>query len=314
MTVNHTHFEVLCALAASGQVTSMELAELHEHSKYCSSCSNRLIEMTQLSAQLFSAHALNQPGIRIPKDMLERFITRANSEGVPLNSRATSVALNGPTLTAVFLMVLLLVSATLHFGSLTESTGETGKGDVASVARSLSDGGGVSLGASKDVAPNGARASRTLSRKKASRNGHKTPLSVSQAIGHGRSFRLGSVDPDQTPFDLTVYSRNVTIFPPPFLLIGTPDQIIQWSPTRFGMPKLHFAGPLEFVKNDPPRLLAECEHRPFAPWSPQGNLVPGPGDVQVLRREFDPDAYSTLLNPDFKRNLPAFQFARNGVR
>lgn len=67
MTMNHAHFEMLCALAASRQLTSAELAEFHEHSERCSSCRDRLAEMTQLGAWLFCAHAVSSRALGCQK-------------------------------------------------------------------------------------------------------------------------------------------------------------------------------------------------------------------------------------------------------
>jgi hypothetical protein len=101
------------------------------------------------------------------------------------------------------------------------------------------------------------------------------------------------------------------MFHRPFFVTARLGQNIQWAPARYGTPRFHFAQPLELANDDPPRLLAEYEHRAFAPWSAQDSLAPGPADAQVLRRDFDPSAYRTLLNPDLKKNLPAFQFKPN---
>jgi hypothetical protein len=310
MTVNHAHFEVLCALAASGQLTNTELTELREHSERCSACSSRLVEMTQLSAQLFCAHALNQPGIRMPENMLGRFIARANCEGVPLSPHAASAGASGPGLTAALLLALLLASATLHFRLPTKSGDEMGRGDVASASRSLSDEGGAWQGAPGNAAPDEARASRTPSRQKATHNGRGTSLPVARNIGQGRLSGIDSTGPGQSQFDLAVYSRNLTMFSRPFLVTTKYDRIIAWSSARYGAPKLDFAQPPEFAKDDPPRLFAEYEDRTFAPWSPQNHFAPAPPDAQTLRRDFDPDAYGTLLSPDLKGRPPAFQFTR----
>jgi hypothetical protein len=83
---------------------------------------------------------------------------------------------------------------------------------------------------------------------------------------------------------------------------------IQWNPAQYGMPRFRFVEPSELIKGDPPRLLAEYEHQAFAPWRHQRIIAPGSAEMQVLRHDFEPNAYSTLLNPDFKKNLPSFQF------
>jgi hypothetical protein len=95
-----------------------------------------------------------------------------------------------------------------------------------------------------------------------------------------------------------------------FLGMAKPNDTVQWSPAQHVLPKLDFAGPLDLIKDDPPRLLAECEHRTFALWSPQGNFGSGVLDAQGLRRDFDQDTFRTLLNHDFRENIPALQFTQ----
>ena len=313
MKVNHSHFEVLCALAASGQLTSSELAELHEHSESCSSCRDRLVEMTQVSAELFCVRILNQSRIRMPKGMVDRFIACAKSEGVPLNPRAASVGFSGPALTAAFLLALLLVSATLQHGSFWRSADEKARGNSASVSTPISDKREASPAAPRNVAPAEMRASRIASREKTSGNGRGISL-ASRASAHGRGSRVDSAGLEQGQFDLREYSRSLAMFHRPFFEPAKLDHNIQWAPARYGTPRFHFAQPSEFANDDPPRLLAEYEHRVFAPWSAQNSLPFGPADVQVLRRDFDPNAYRTALNPNFKMNLPAFQFTLNALQ
>ena len=314
MTADHAHFDVMCALAASGQLTNSELAELHEHSEGCSSCCDRLVEMKHVSAELFCAHALSQPGFRMPKDIVERFIARANSEGVPLHLRATGVGLKQLVSTAAFVLALLLVSATLYFGTLWESADETARGNTASVSTSINDKTETSLEAPRNVASDNTRANRAASHQKASGIARGYTTLVSRASGHRRPSQDDSSGLEESQFDLAVYSRNLAMSHRPFNVATKLDQNIQWAPAQKGLPRFHFSEPLGFAKDEPPRLLAEYEHRTFAPWSSQDSLAFSPPYVQVLRRDFDPNAYRTLLKLDFKKNLPAFQFAPNDLQ
>jgi hypothetical protein len=250
----------------------------------------------------------------MPKDALNRFIARANSEGIPLNSRATSVGFSRFGLTAAFLVALLLISATLDFGFHTKSTDQTGRGDAASIARSLSDNAENSQGAPENVAPIGARASRTASRRKANHNGRSVQFLVTRSSDHGRPSRVYSADPEQNQLGLTAYSRNLAMLNRPHFVIGKLEQDIQWSPPRYAIQRFHFADLEEFAKSDQPRLLAEYDHRTFAPWSLQESFAPGHSEARVLPRDFDPNSYRTLLNPGFTKNLPAFRFAPNALQ
>ena len=80
---NHGDFEILCALAACGQLTKMERAELREHADHCVSCHTRLVEMRQVGIQLLLARAFKTRSKQLPKGMQERFAARAISEGIP---------------------------------------------------------------------------------------------------------------------------------------------------------------------------------------------------------------------------------------
>jgi hypothetical protein len=297
MTAKHAEYEVLCALAASGQLTGSELAELYAHSQTCPSCNDRLLEIAQVSAQLFCAHAMSQPRSQMPNDMLDRFIARANNEGIPLTPRAASVGFTRPALTAAFLLALLLLSATFHLGFLAKSPDETMRPNSATISSSIRDKSKAPLEVKSHIASANAQAPRTF-------RGPK-------ARGRRQSSGPDSATPEQSPFDLTVYSQNLAMFHRPFFVTAKLDHRIQWAPARYATPKFQFPGPSEFAKNEPPRLFAEYEHRTFAPFSPQEKLAPGSPDPQVIRLDFNPNAYRTLLNPDFKKNLPSFQFTPN---
>jgi hypothetical protein len=242
------------------------------------------------------------------KDVLERFIARANSEGIPLNPPAASVGLRAPGLTAAFLFVLLLVSATLRFGMQIKPTEQTAQVDVANAASSTGIKRGVSSGAPSRVASDMVREDRTVSRQKT--GGHRrgvAPLAYPDA-GHGWPSQVNLVGPEFDHFDLAVYSKHHAIFRHPFFLTTNLVQDIQWFSTRYEVPRLHFAEPVELAKADQPQLLAEYERHSFEPANQRDNIALVPADAQVLERDFDPDAYRTVLNPNLKRNLPAFHF------
>jgi hypothetical protein len=86
MTVDHSDFEVGCALAASGLFTRTELAELSEHAAHCVLCHDRLVEFRRAGIQLLLVHELKNSGERLPKGMQQRFVARAIREGIPLRS------------------------------------------------------------------------------------------------------------------------------------------------------------------------------------------------------------------------------------
>jgi hypothetical protein len=117
MSARHDEFEVLCALAVSGDLTKMEHAALHEHLRDCLSCQNYLIEMRRLAIPLLLAQQLRTPGKQLRKDLQERFAERAIRSGIPLSPRPAGVDFNSLGMATVVLVVLLLVTATLQHAS-----------------------------------------------------------------------------------------------------------------------------------------------------------------------------------------------------
>jgi hypothetical protein len=92
MTSGHHFFEVLCALAISGELDERALAEFGIHARECDVCRQRLMELAFVGSQLSQAREFKSKRIRAPKGMLERFITRAADEGVPLQLRRRALA------------------------------------------------------------------------------------------------------------------------------------------------------------------------------------------------------------------------------
>jgi hypothetical protein len=115
MKDGHIQFEMLYALAASDQLTERELGELRDHCDLCTLCATRFREMKQTSEELFLMYALAEPGQRTPTGMRERFITRANRQGIQLTPHADqSSAIYRPMLFAVTLLVVAIAIASSH--------------------------------------------------------------------------------------------------------------------------------------------------------------------------------------------------------
>ncbi len=127
--MTHGDFEVGCALAASGQLTGTELAELGEHAAHCVLCHERLVEFRRVGMQLFLVPALKDSGERLPKGMQQRFMARAIREGIPLRSPSRGVGFSALGSVTVLLAALLLVVATLNSGSFPGSAGEISLAD-----------------------------------------------------------------------------------------------------------------------------------------------------------------------------------------
>jgi len=112
----HADFELLCALAVSGDLSITERAALGHHLEVCTSCEKKLLEMRRLRAQLVFAQAMKGPSKRLPRGMRERFHSRAMREGIPLSSGTQGVGASALGMVTALLMVLLLVAATLKAG------------------------------------------------------------------------------------------------------------------------------------------------------------------------------------------------------
>jgi hypothetical protein len=132
MTANHAHFAALCALAASGQLTQTELAELRGHARVCPSCRRRIAELNEVGALLFladsSAHSYQRP----PKGMRDRFVTRAISEGVPLSIRSSPTEVRRLGTAAAIILGMLVIAVAHRRGALPVATQSIERASVAS--------------------------------------------------------------------------------------------------------------------------------------------------------------------------------------
>jgi hypothetical protein len=259
--------------------------------------------MTQVGAELFCAHAAGQAGSRMPKHMLLRFIARANREGIPLSPRTEGFGLGGRALAVSFVFALLLMSVTFRFGSRTRAADEAMRGDTGGMTTFMRDGREAPSGSPTKSAPADAQASLTARRQKARGKVREAPLLAIQTNAHRSVSRVDSGE-------LAVDSQTFETLHLPFLVTSKLSQVIQWAPARYGTPRFSFIEPSKLAEDDPPRLVAGYEPR-FLLWTNRDNFLVEPGDVPVLRREFDPDTYKTLLSPDCKRNVPAFRFSES---
>jgi Putative zinc-finger len=71
-------------LAASGQASQDELADLRAHLESCPSCRSATYDFTQISAQALSQLAAKHLRCQIPSGMTQRFVARARYEGIEL--------------------------------------------------------------------------------------------------------------------------------------------------------------------------------------------------------------------------------------
>jgi hypothetical protein len=107
---SHEHYEELCALAASGQASQPDLADLKAHLETCPSCRGFADDFTQLSAQSLSMLAAKRSQCQIPSGMTQRFVARARTEGIEMNwETIPRVRRNHPLLTAALSAVAAVV-------------------------------------------------------------------------------------------------------------------------------------------------------------------------------------------------------------
>ena len=81
----HEQYEELSALAASGQASPDELADLRSHLEGCPRCRSAAYDFTQISAQGLSQLAAKRLRCEIPSGMTQRFVARARSEGIEIS-------------------------------------------------------------------------------------------------------------------------------------------------------------------------------------------------------------------------------------
>lgn len=109
MRHDHIPFETMYALAAGDQLTQDELVDLRAHCAGCDACNERLLDMKKMGAELFLVYALQEADQRVPRGMHDRFLMRANREGIPLKPRAEKLStFSMSLLSAVALLVITI--------------------------------------------------------------------------------------------------------------------------------------------------------------------------------------------------------------
>ena len=142
----HEHYEELCAVAATGQASEIELEELKDHLQACPGCRQLVGDFAQIAAQAVPEVADKHVPTRVPGGMKERFVARAYSEGVYLHKEPAPSVPNWLTLTtlarwgavaasAVILAVAVKV-ATARYGTASHSVGSGSPIQVSAAANS----------------------------------------------------------------------------------------------------------------------------------------------------------------------------------
>lgn len=108
---DHEPYEVLCALAATGQLAAPEKADFDEHCIQCPACRFQLQDLISIGLQLQLDAAIHAIAAHMSAGSLERFRARAIREGIALRSAparpSSSYALASAA--AIFVIVAALV-------------------------------------------------------------------------------------------------------------------------------------------------------------------------------------------------------------
>ncbi len=277
MSTSHDDFEVLCALAASGDLTNAEHTALREHLKNCIACQSRLAEMRRLAIPLLFAQQLKTPGRQLRKGMQERFAERAIREGIPLRPRSQGVGVNALGMVTVVLVVLLLVTATLQHSPARRPVVDTGVAESAQVSAPLHK-------------PNSIASLPVPARVRRIRRDRR---SASAVLPEAKP-ELPAIEPTALSghqFTFTLSSRN----------LGMPEVVPSLTFARRA-PGLSLDTTSEVFRHNAPQLLAESEHGAFAPTHFRSNLS---------SQSLDLDTYRNTLKANFKTN--GFELIHNVV-
>ena len=131
-------------MAASGQASPVELADLRVHLDECPQCRALAFDFTQVSAQALSQLAAKRLHCQVPTGMTQRFLARARSEGIAMTREDVPVILPRrrytPLVATGAIAAVILVGATLAgrrhqiSGSVSRSALSIGQARPASIA------------------------------------------------------------------------------------------------------------------------------------------------------------------------------------
>jgi hypothetical protein len=288
MSTSHDDFEVLCALAASGDLTKTEHAALREHLRNCISCQSCLIEMRRLAIPLLFAQQLKTPGRQLRKGLQERFAERAIREGIPLRPRSQGVGVNALGMVTVVLVVLLLVTATLQHSPARRPVVDTGVAESARVAAPLDN-------------PNSIASLPVPARVRRIRRDRRSSSAVFPvAKPELPAIELAALSGHQ--FTFTLSSRSVGMRAYPSSTTIRLPEVVPSLTFAHRAPGLSLDTTSEVFRHNAPHLLAESEHGASAPIHFRSNLA---------SQSLDLDTYGNTWKANFKTN--GFELIRNVV-
>jgi negative regulator of replication initiation len=116
--IPHDRYEGLCAAAVTGQIKPDELDDLKQHMSTCADCRQFVGDAGQIAAQVIPEYGEKHAPVAVLSGINERFIVRANYEGIPLRSRAGSGKRRIKSGTAVVVLAVGLAAAAAASGIL----------------------------------------------------------------------------------------------------------------------------------------------------------------------------------------------------
>jgi hypothetical protein len=108
---DHELYEVLCTLAATGQLAAPEKPNFEEHCLHCPVCRDQLHDLISIGVRLQFEAAIHPASASMPSGAVERFRARAIREGIAPRSTPTkpSPSYTLASAVAVFVIVAALV-------------------------------------------------------------------------------------------------------------------------------------------------------------------------------------------------------------
>jgi hypothetical protein len=288
MSRSHDEFEVLCALAASGDLTRTEYADLREHLRDCLSCQGCLLEMRRLAIPLLFAQQLKTPGKQLRKGLQERFAERAIREGIPLSPRSQGVGLSALVVVTVVLVVLLLVTATLQHSPARRPFVDAGVAESAQVSAPLHTANSLAS------LPVPARLRRIRRDRRSS--SAVSPVTKPELP----AIELAALSGHQ--FTFTISSRNAGMRAYPSSTTISLPEVVPSLTFAHRAPGLSLDTTSEVFRHNAPHLLAESDHGASAPIHFRSNLA---------SQSLDLNTYRNMLKANFKTN--GFELIHNFV-
>jgi hypothetical protein len=306
MTANHIHFELWCALAASGQLTQTELAELREHAITCGACGRRIAELTELGAHLLLAHAMTHPGRRPPMGMKDRFVARAICEGVPLNTRSSTINARMLGCAAAIILCVLSIAVVHKRGFSPEgSEGIHSHPPLAIHAENTSH---AEPGSSKLPRSAVQQRDNYLLRDKAALTGQR----YGRRSAETTEPSLASAARLSHRFVLNGYAQQNSLIRDYSATRVLPDAFRSSSPW-FQAPVVALRINSEINKGESPGLLADCEYCSFSSSSVRPRFAFAPSANKVLYGTLDLGMYPSDSKAHFNLDPTAFHLIQGVV-